>query len=48
MFSHFSCDTVNSPEVVSYPNFNKVGILVNGEPGTFYKKDSNVDYYEGE
>jgi len=48
MLSYFSCDTVNSPEVVSYPNSNKIGILVNGEPGTFYKKNSNVDYYEGE
>lgn len=48
MLVYFSCDTVNSPEVVVYPNSNKVGILVNGKPGIFYKKDTNVDYYDGE
>lgn len=40
--------TVNSPEVVFYPNSDKVGIIINGESSTFYKKQTNVDYYEGE
>ena len=48
MLVYFSCDTVNSPELVCYTNSDKVGILVNGNPGTFYKTDTNVDYYEGE
>lgn len=41
-------DTVNSPELVFYPNSNKIGVIVNGESSTFYKKSDNVDYYEGE
>lgn len=41
-------DTVNSPEVVIYPNSDKVGVIVNGESSTFYKRGTDVDYYEGE
>ncbi|MCQ1529942.1 cupin domain-containing protein [Lutispora saccharofermentans] len=41
-------DTVNSPEVVFYPNSDKVGVIVQGESSTFYRKNTNVDYYEGE
>jgi uncharacterized cupin superfamily protein len=41
-------DTVNSPEVVFYPNSDKVGIIINGESSTFYNRHTNVDYYEGE
>lgn len=45
---YFDCDTVNSPDVAHYPKSNKVGIIVNGQSSTFYKKNTNVDYYEGE
>jgi uncharacterized cupin superfamily protein len=41
-------DTVNSPEVVYYPNSDKVGVIVNGKSSTFFKSNTNVDYYEGE
>jgi uncharacterized cupin superfamily protein len=41
-------DTINSPELVFYPRSDKVGIIINGESSTFYKKDTAVDYYEGE
>lgn len=41
-------DTVNSPEVVFYPNSDKVGVIVNGKSSTFFKSNTNVDYYEGE
>lgn len=41
-------DTVNSPEVVFYPNSDKVGIIVNDKSSTFFKDYTNVDYYEGE
>lgn len=41
-------DTVNSPDVVHYPNSNKVGVIVNGIPNTFYKEGTTVSYYEGE
>ena len=48
MLVYLDCDTVNSPDVVHYPNSDKVGIIINGESSTFYKKHTNVDYYEGE
>ena len=48
MLVYLDCDTVNSPELVCYPNSDKVGLIVNGESSTFYKKHTDVDYYEGE
>jgi len=48
MLVYFECDTVHSPEVVCYPKSDKVGIIVKGESSTFYKKHTNVNYYEGE
>jgi Uncharacterized conserved protein, contains double-stranded beta-helix domain len=45
---YLDCDTVNSPEVVFYPNSDKVGVIVQGESSTFYKANTKVDYYEGE
>lgn len=45
---YFECDTVHSPEVVCYPNSNKVGIIINGESSKFYETHANVTYYEGE
>lgn len=44
--------TLISPEVVEYPDSNKVMARVGGLPTPvlrgIYKKDSQVDYYEGE
>lgn len=48
MLVFLDCDTVNSPDVVYYPNSDKVGIIEKGKPGKFYKKNTDVDYYEGE
>ncbi|MGH4120374.1 cupin domain-containing protein [Clostridium sp.] len=48
MLTYVGYDTVNSPDIVCYPNSDKVGIIVNGKSSTFYKKNTNVDYYEGE
>jgi uncharacterized cupin superfamily protein len=45
---YLDCDTLNSPEVVYYPNSDKVGIIINGESNTLFKRDTEVDYYEGE
>lgn len=41
-------DTINSPDIVHYPNTDKVGIILNGESSTFFKKNTSVDYYDGE
>lgn len=40
--------TCNSPEVIYYPNSDKVGVTMYGKPGIFYKRNSEVGYYEGE
>ena len=45
---YLDCDTLHSPEVVYYPNSDKVGIIINGESNTLFKRDTNVDYYQGE
>jgi len=41
-------DTVHSPEVVYYPDSNKVGIYVEGIEPEIFKNEISVDYYEGE
>ena len=41
-------DVTHSPEVVYYPHTNKMGVIVQGESSTFFKRESAVDYYEGE
>lgn len=48
MLIYFECDTVHSPDLVCYPNSDKIGIMVEGKPGTFYKNNTNVSYFEGE
>lgn len=48
MLVYLDCDVVNYPDIAYYPNSGKVGIILNGESSTFYKKQSDVDYYEGE
>lgn len=45
---YFECDTNLFPDVTYYPNSNKIGVLrVDGE-NTFYKTESNVDYFKDE
>lgn len=48
MLIYFECDTVSYPDIVYYPNSDKVGIILNDEPNTFYNKHTSVNYYEGE
>lgn len=48
MLVYLDCDTVNYPDIAYYPNSDKVGIILNGESSTFYRKNTDKDYYEGE
>lgn len=41
-------DTTNSPDIIHYPNSDKIGIVVHNEFSTFFKNDANIDYYDGE
>lgn len=45
---YLDCDTVNSPDIAYYPSSGKVGLIVTGEPGLFYKIGDEEPYYEGE
>jgi uncharacterized cupin superfamily protein len=48
MLTYLDCDTISNADVVFYPDSNKTGVIVNGQPSRFYKNDDNVDYYENE
>lgn len=48
MLVYLDCDTTSYPDIAYYPNSHKVGIILNGETNTFYRKDDDVEYYEGE
>ena len=41
-------DTSNSPDVVSYPDSNKTGIIIHNQSNAFYKNENAVNYYDGE
>lgn len=45
---YFECDTNLYPDVTYYPDSNKVGILSGDGDNTFYKTESNVNYYKDE
>lgn len=47
MFFYLDVDTTNSPDIIKYPNSNKMGVVIHNESSNFYK-DNTVDYYEGE
>ena len=41
-------DTINSPDIVHYPNSDKTGIIVHNQSSTFFRNNEAVDYYDGE
>ena len=45
VLTYLDSDTTNSPDVVYYPDSEKIGLVVDGEDSTFFKCDSEVDYY---
>lgn len=48
MLVYLDCDSINYPEIVGYPESQKIGVFTKNKPGMFYKEDTNVAYYEGE
>lgn len=40
-------DTANSPDVVFYPDSDKMGIMLHNNP-VFFKNNKGTDYYDGE
>src|SRR5471030_1947647 len=45
MLVYFECDTANYPDVIGYPNSDKIGIAIKGKPNNLYKNNTVVDYY---
>ncbi len=41
-------DTSNSPDIIHYPDSDKVGIILQNESATFFKNTDKKNYYEGE
>lgn len=41
-------DTTNSPDIIKYVDSNKIGLIEHNISSSFYKEDSQVDYYYGE
>ena len=41
-------DTTNSPDIIKYVDSGKIGIIEHNISSSFYREDSQVDYYEGE
>lgn len=41
-------DTTNSPDIIHYPDSDKIGIIEHNISSTFFRNHDCVDYYEGE
>ena len=48
VLSYIEFDTVNHPEVIKYPDSNKVGIIDMNNENTFFKEEYKAKYYDGE
>ncbi len=46
--TYIDFDTTNSPDIIKYPDSGKIGIIEHNISSTFYKENSEVDYYDGE
>lgn len=47
MLKYLDVDTTNSPDIIHYPDSNKIGIIKHSKSAEFYN-NSKLDYYEGE
>ena len=41
-------DTTTMSDVMFYPQSDKIGMVLNGTPHSYYKASDKVDYYDGE
>lgn len=48
LLTYLDCDMLYYPDVVHYPNSQKIGIIERGVEDTFYEVGSKVEYYKGE
>lgn len=48
MLVYLDCDTTTAADVAFYPHSEKVGLIIDGQPNTFFELSDHVDYYKGE
>lgn len=46
--TYIDFDTTNFPDIVNYPHSDKIGVIIDNQPSTFFNNDSKVNYYDGE
>ena len=46
--TYIDFDTTNSPDIIKYVDSGKIGVIEHNHSSSFYKEDSQVDYYDGE
>ena len=48
VLKYIDFDTTNSPDIVHYPDSEKVGIIIHNKSCNFFRCGEEVDYYDGE
>lgn len=48
VLKYMDFDTANSPDIVSYPDSDKTGIILHNQASVFFRNKDQVGYYEGE
>lgn len=48
VLKYLDVDTTNSPDIIHYPDSDKIGIIKHNKSSVFYKNNATFDYYEGE
>ncbi len=48
VLKYIDFDTTNSPDIISYPDSDKTGIIIHNQSSTFFKNNDKVGYYDGE
>jgi uncharacterized cupin superfamily protein len=48
VLKYIDFDTTNSPDIVYYPDSEKVGIIIHNKSSNFFRSEEEVYYYDGE
>ncbi|WP_312813663.1 cupin domain-containing protein [Sedimentibacter sp.] len=48
ILKYIDFDTTNSPDIIHYPDSDKVGIVIHNKSSDFFRIKEKVDYYDGE
>ncbi|MGB8453709.1 MAG: hypothetical protein WCD89_15465 [Anaerocolumna sp.] len=48
MLKYIDFDTTNSPDIISYPDSDKTGIIIHNGSSMFFKNNDKANYYDEE